>query len=324
MIPLKHPSRHYILYLLTRRSMSAEVIAATLAEQGLPVPVHTEQPLKLKEKGKKRKPRRVDTYPEFIDHLRRVQRSLDFPPGFHPLRKNHEPSQVFLKRLGVADFWRQDPFTMAAFEYLSDPHICRMLKTMLLGPLGLLAISRRLAEKFGLPATAMNPQVIRAFAHYFWDYDALDRAEWDRVLWDWVTGDTTDYHIALKSPRSSVGAAMVLHITDQGGSESLKEVLTYRFGRDANFMEIVRATIGMSTGVAKATTMMMHTQAMIQHQDQLDLRRGGSAELLEELRRIEATYDPRKLTTVKDLPLHQLPPGYIDVEYEEMNDDSPQ
>jgi hypothetical protein len=195
-----------------------------------------------------------------------------------------------------------------------------MLQVMLLGPLGYVAISRRLADKFKLSPSAMNPQIIRAFSHYFWNYDTINKAEWEHLLREWMLGDTWDMHVALRAPRSTVGAAMVLNAVDQGGSESLKEVIMYRYLRDTNFMEMVKSSIGMATGVGKAQAMMFHTQAMIQGQEQLDMRRGGSAELLEELRRIEATYDPRRLTTVQELPLHQLTPGIIDVEHEEVKE----
>jgi hypothetical protein len=300
--------------------MGPVVIAATLAELRLPVPIYLAQPKLTEDSDKKAKkrPREVATFDRFIDELRMAQQQLTFPPGYNPLDKDHAPTQQFLQRLGIQDFWKQDASTMAAFEYLREPHMCRMLQTMLLGPLGFVAISRRLASKFQLPPSAMNPQIVRAFSHYFWNYDNLNKPEWEHLLWDWIPGDTWDLHMALRAPRSTVGAAMVLHTVDQGGSDSLKEVLMYRFLRDVNFMEIVKSAIGMPTGVGKAQAMMFHTQAMIQGQEQLDMRRGGSAELLEELRRIEATYDPRRLTTVQELPLHQLTPGVIDVEHEEV------
>ena len=97
----------------------------------------------------------------------------------------------------------------------------------------------------------------------------------------------------------------------------------YRWIRDTAFMEAVNASVSMFTGVGKAQTFMMLSQAMVQSQEQLDMRRGGSAELLEELRRIEATYDPKILTTVQELPLHQLPAETIEAEYEVVDHEPP-
>ena len=298
MIRLRHPSKHYILYLLSRR-LGASAAVATMQERGVAVPADSSE------------------YDRFVKEIQGVQKRMVFPAGFHPLKKDHLPSQQYLEQLGIRDLWNQDTATMAAYHCFGEPQVCRMLQMMLLGPLNYLAISRRVRAKFDYPSDVMNPQVVRAFAHYFWKYELLNTSEWDHVLRDWIPGDSWDLRLALRAPRSSVGAAMVLYVMDQSGSESLKEVLAWRFGRDAHFMEIVKSTIGMHTGMKKAQGMLAHTQGMVLCQEQLDMRRGGSAELLEELRRIEATYDPGQLTTVHDLPLAQLPPGVVlDAEHE--------
>jgi hypothetical protein len=50
----------------------------------------------------------------------------------------------------------------------------------------------------------------------------------------------------------------------------------------------------------------MLVNSLIAAQEQVDIRRGGSAELLDELRKMEQRYDERSLTSAEELPLHYL------------------
>jgi hypothetical protein len=318
MIRLKHPSRHYIFYLFSRRSLGASGVVATLAELGLPVPLYTTKKGAMEASEAMKRRGEVATYDSFKEELRRIQQKIEYPPEYNPLRRDHAPSMELLRELGIYDLWRQEPSVMAAFEYLRDPHICRMLQIMLLGPLNHLSISQRLAERYGLPASAMNPQVVRAFSHYFWNYESLNRPEWEQLIWQYLPGNNNDLITSLRAPRSAVGAAMALYMADQGGSESLKEVVMYRHCRDASFHEFCNVLNHLPTGLSKATAMLQLTQSLAQNQQELDVRRGGSAELLDELRRIEATYDPRRLTSVEELPLHHLPAEVLDADFEEV------
>lgn len=195
----------------------------------------------------------------------------------------------------------------AAYDYLLDPQVSRMLMVLLLGPISYSAIAHRVGKHFGLDHMVMNPKVVRFFAHYFWNHDLLNTAKWRVLLRDWMLYDTTDMTMAVSAPRSNVGAALTICMADQGVSESLKEVVAYRYVRDAAFMEFAKATTSLYTGMNKSIAMSTLVDAMVKGQEQLDQRRGGSAELLEELRRIEATYDASKLTTIKELPLERLP-----------------
>lgn len=313
MIRLKHPSRHFIYFLISRRSMTPEQIIAQLMELGLPVPTGGSSAQKLtprlKNPDNKKKPE-PDRSPfgRFIEHIREAQRTARFPPGFNPRNKErHTPTLMWLKEHRILDMWGQDRGVRAAYDYLLDPQISRMLMILLLGPISFSAIADRVSKQFGLDHLSMNPRVVRFFSHYFWNHEMLNTAEWRVILRDWMTYDTTDMDMAVSAPRSSVGAALAICMADQGVSESLKEVVTYRHVRDSAFMEYAKAVTTLNTGVNKALTMNQLVDAMVKGQDQLDQRRGGSAELLEELRRIEATYDASKLTSIKELPLDRLP-----------------
>lgn len=291
--------------------MKAEQIVAQLMELGLPVPTSSgSEPESESESSSNSSTSR---YSRFVDHIRSIQQDARFPKGFNPRNKQHEPTLMWLKKHRILDMWNQNRMARAAYDYLLDPQISRMLMVLLLGPISYGAIAHRVSKHFDLDPLVMNPQVVRYFSHYFWNHGLLNTAEWRVVLKDWMLYDTTDMTMAVQSPRSTVGAALTICMADQGVSESLKEVVAYRYVRDSAFMEFAKAATYLYTGMNKSIAMSTLVDAMVKGQEQLDQRRGGSAELLEELRRIEATYDHAQLTTVKELPLDRVP-EIIDVE----------
>ena len=81
----------------------------------------------------------------------------------------------------------------------------------------------------------------------------------------------------------------------------------FRYVRDCCFMEFIKVAATKYPGMGKSTAMQQLVASLISAQEQVDMRRGGSAELLDELRRMETRYDSRRLTTAEELPLHSLP-----------------
>ena len=81
----------------------------------------------------------------------------------------------------------------------------------------------------------------------------------------------------------------------------------FRYIRDCCFMEFIKVTSARAPGMGKSNAMSGLVSSLIAAQEQVDMRRGGSAELLDELRRMETRYDERRLTAAAELPLHSLP-----------------
>lgn len=303
---IRHPARHYILYLFSKLRYDANQVAAKVIEKGLPYPRDDEE------------------FSGWITHLKKENAALKFPPRYRPHDKRHQSTVSWLRQQRINDIWRNDPAVDNAFTILNEPPIRRALEIMLLGPLHHAAIARRLATTFDLPVQAMNTKVVKLYGHYFWNYEAMTVQEWEHCLNHWVIGDTTDYLVALKSPRAPLGAAMALTLADQGaGNDTVRESLMYRYARDISFTEFMRVAVHMKMGDFKASAMSRLLANMIAAQEQLDMRRGASAELIEELQRLEATYDESRLTTVHDLPLDKRLPadGIEDAEFEDVKDD---
>lgn len=311
---LNHPSKRYILYLMSKRRYSALDIVARLEDLDLPVPARKGSSLlHLKDnESRQEQENRINLKGPtdrdlFVQQIRDTYEELEFPEDFTPRDPDHIPSLNWLLSLGIQGRWHGDPSVIQAEALLADPTVSRMLKVMLLGPVSFVAVAQRLRNRFGLLVDEMNPRVVRSFAHYFWDYDAVDQQQWKTILRDWIPEQTPDMEMAVSAPRTPVGAALAITMADHGVSDSLREVMMYRHMRDTSFMEYVKASVGLYPGMKKSVAMLQLTDAVIKAQDQLDQRRGSSVELIEELQRLEASYDHSKLTTHKELPLDRVP-----------------
>lgn len=284
-LSLEHPARYYIFYLLSRRQYRCVDIIAKLIQQNMPVPTDE---------------REFDT---FSRSLKLAQQQMVFPPGYDPRDLSHAPTAVWLHEHRIHDLWAGEPEVTYAIDILDQPSLRRELEILLMGPLRFIDIAARLVELHGLDPRVMNVATVRYYAHYFWNTETMTSQRWERML----NSLPDDYFSVFSAPRSQVGAAMSVYIATRGGSGIPKETVMFRYIRDCCFMEFIKVTSARQPGMGKSAAMAGLVTSLISAQEQVDMRRGGSAELMDELRRMETRYDERRLTSAAELPLHSLP-----------------
>jgi hypothetical protein len=196
---LKHPARHYIYYLLSKRIHSAHGVIKELESLGLPAPIKETEELN-----------------HFVAGVLRIKREMKFPDGFNPAERTPTPDTLdFVKTWKIRDAWQSCPFLGQAATVLQAPQLRFALELMLLGPLSVLGIANRLKARYDLPDHAMNAGVVRAFRHYFWDVNAMSPVQWKSFLELHYKEEYAEYIASLSAPRSMAGAAYVLSIADK-------------------------------------------------------------------------------------------------------------
>jgi len=285
---IEHQARYYILFLISQQRYTHSEILGLLVQQNIPVPTDDKE------------------FEALRKEIIQAQRGLVPPPRYSPHNLSHVPTASWLRELKVYDWWAHESAVYFAVDVLDQPSLRREMEILLLGPLRYGEIATRLRTLHELPEEAMNLSVVRYFAHYFWNVEALPAHRWKTLLAE-LPGGGEDYRSVREAPRSSVGAAMSLFIATQGGSGVPKESIIFRYIRDACFMEFIKLTTAQIPGVAKSNAMSSLVSSLVAAQDQVDMRRGGSAELMDELGRLTARYDNRPLTMAAELPLHILP-----------------
>lgn len=289
---LRHPFRRYIYYLFSRRGLSTAQIMSTLTDLGVPLPQKNDDAMK------------------FIEAVVRARTQLIFPAGYDPTTDPlNEPTRAFLADLQITSMWKQDEFVKCAYDLLFEPQIRRMIEALLLGPLSPLSIANRVRNRFGFTEATMNVRVIKSYSHYFWDTTALSTPEWKTLIAHWLPDlDNTDYLAALNSPRSMAGAALTLALVDRN-ADALTPVARYEAVRDHAFsMYMEHALLQSRSNVQRTQGAYMAFQMLRMADEELTKHRGGSADLLEEFKKLETELDNSKIKSVKDLPSLILPP----------------
>lgn len=310
---LRYPAKRYVHYLFSRRVLKVDKIIEHLDDLEFPLPQDTKSMSRL------------------MKNMMSDRQRMRFPSGFDPSKLPFNPStSAFLMDWEISDIWAGDEFMRVATDILHEPQIRRTLETFLLSPLNPQAIARRLQQRFMLPERVMNPKVVKLYSHYYWDYSAMNNAEWKEVFQKWMSQATDDYQTALSAPRSAAGAALSLAVADRS-LDSLNPVVHYSTMRDTGFRMFLEAAILQRPGLARAQSAFLAFQMVKGADEELVKHRGSSAELLEELRRIDTTYDTSKVIGVQDLPSLRRPdvkalPAIVDTHgetVEEHTDDKP-
>ncbi len=279
---LKHPARHYVHYLLSRRIYDVKAIIQEVETLELPIPELN--------KGVE----------EFTQQILKTRQKMIFPAGFNPhAAEPNEATLAFLQKWKILDVWQNSRFVGAAADLLSFPAVRRMLELLLLSPMAASHIAKRVSQRFSLPFHAMNVGVVAAYKHYFWDPEALSSSEWRAFLQDAVARDSEDYCLALQTPRNAAGVAFILSIVDKD-PRLLNIADRYRMSSAVGFQLFMKHALGAKgsgeTYAAYAALNIMRTSDL-----ELEKYQGGDSEIIEELRRFHTVHDQTKPLTINDL-----------------------
>ncbi len=283
---LEHPARYYIFFLFAQRRYKAKDVLSQLIRQNIPMP------------------RDQKEFDAFAESLTKVQAEMRFPAGFTLANLNHIPTAEWLRKHRIYDMAAYEPNVIYAIDLLDQPSLRRELEIMLLGPLDYADIAKRLVTLHGLDPVVMNRATVRYYAHYFWNVEALSMQRWPALLQSMPFSE--DYFSVFMAPKSQVGAAMSVYVATRGGGGIPKEQTMFRYVRDTCFMEFIKVAATRYPGMQKSMAMQGLVNSLISAQEQVDMRRGGSAELLDEIRRMETKFDEKRLTQADELPLYSL------------------
>lgn len=299
MAALRHPARHFIYYLLSRRIYDAQAVIKELEDFGLPVPhrIFSDKELHHLEVGS-------DFYVLARDVLRaRVE--MTFPAAFEPNKRVwSEETRLFLERWKIAGMWRSDRAVTTAIEMLTEPPIRTALELLLLSPLAARDIAHRLCVRFELEPNVMNAAVVRAFSHYFWDVNALDNAQWRNFVSVHRKHSSDEYLSMLAAPRSKSGAAFAIAVVDRD-PQLLSATDRYEAASAMAFSMLMRQAVSDKTGAPYAAFTALNMMRMAD--DELEKHRGGSSDLLTEFTRIRVLHDQQKPLSIIDVPYVQRP-----------------
>jgi hypothetical protein len=299
---IRHPARHFIHYLLSRRIYDTKAVIKEMGDFDLTVPKN------LHAQDKKESWPRKDSESDFAvlcTDILKTRQLMDFPAEFEPQKRRPNPeTRAFLAHWRIAGIWQNEPAVVTAIELLTEPPIRSALELYLLSPLAHREIARRLSVRFELDANIMNAAAVRAFGHYFWDAGALDATQWRQftAMYRYENKDT--YHAMLSAPRNSAGVAHVVSLVDQD-PQLLPAAERYQAVSAMAFSMFMRNAMSAAPGAPYAAFTALNAMRMAD--DELEKHQGGSSDLLAEFHRIKVLHDQRAPMKITDAPFIQRP-----------------
>jgi len=111
-------------------------------------------------------------------YIKRLQTDLDPIPEPDV---NSQEFKTWLKEKGIHDLWYPHPHVQEAYKILSSPQLRADVQQLLLSPLRVEEVTKRLNEHHD---AKMTVEGIQAFAHYFWNKSLLPMSDWIEYLED--------------------------------------------------------------------------------------------------------------------------------------------
>jgi hypothetical protein len=284
-LQIAHPSRHYIYYRLSTRTHKLSAVFEDLGAMGILLPQD------------------ATAFEAFYKQVHAFTQAWHVPVAFNPATKPFDAATVrFLRQWGIHGMWAKDPDVRKAEEMLYEGQIRYALEVMLLGPLAAHTIAGRIRERFDLNEKVMNTAVVRAFSHYFWDTRAWSPHQWANAIFDWMPkGDKTALLMALRAPKTPVGATMVMAAAD-GDIEALEPGDMFDVAKHYAWRMFMQHATTEIPSFPRTQAALAAFQIMAQAADASERHRGGSKEILNAIARIGVRQSAEVTATIYDIP----------------------
>lgn len=155
---IRHPSEHFIKFLMTQQRPEAQddkYVLMMVTSLGYPAPAS-----------------------DYLIWLR-TQMAPKIPAGFQPQNRYHRDSVKFLRAEGIYSLHNPDEPTREASTVVTHLRARQLIEQLLLGHMEPKEIAKKvnakLSEYFTTPC-------IEAYAHYYWNVDLLRVEEWAQLL----------------------------------------------------------------------------------------------------------------------------------------------
>jgi len=178
---IRHPSEHFIKYLLTRPEGKDESwVIQMVVSLGYPRP-----------------------QTEYIQWLKN-DITLKLPANFQPQNRYHRDSVKFLRTEGIWSIYNANDSTRMASYIVTNLRVRPLIEQLLLGRLESREIAKKVNGRF---KEFFTVGAIEAYGHYYWNVGLLRVEEWADLLED------SEYQRGQLMPILQVGPAMALHKT---------------------------------------------------------------------------------------------------------------
>lgn len=230
----RSPSENFIKFLLSKQTYDSAMILRIVEDFGLSA---------ISER--------------YIEAL--LEKMGEFPDPYKPTERKHKPSQEFLKKHGIRDLWFPTPAVNEAYAILGNRQLCSDVRQLLLSPLKLDEITKRVGKAHNCKLTADG---IETFGHYFWKKSFLSADEWVNFLDQNHRAESYDKITALRAAPDTAIMVVPWLTGLSGPPPNLNAGTVARRVRDVAFMKVLE--IERQPATLAHSKMMLNYEKVIQ------------------------------------------------------------
>jgi len=266
----RSPSEFFIKYLLSKQQYDSGTILRMMEDFGLNA---------ISER--------------YIDRVRTGMGPFSDP--WRPEDRRSKPTQEFLKKHSIKDLWFPTLPVQEAYGILSNHQLRTEVEGLLLSPLRVEEIARRLMKAHKIQLT---PEGLATFGHYFWRKAALSPPEWVSFLEG--RGDSYDKITAMRAS-PDMATAMVPWLTGLAGPPvNLSAGTVAKRVRDVAFMKVLE--IERQPACLAHSKMMLNYEKVIQAAE-AEMRQSDVAlkDVLSAFEKFRLRNDTKPLPSIEDV-----------------------
>jgi|WetSurSiteA1Bulk_404760.scaffolds.fasta_scaffold04754_3 hypothetical protein len=231
------------------------------------------------------------------NYVEKLENSMGpFPDPYQPADKKHKASQNFLKKHGIRDLWFPTPAVNEAYSILSSKQLCAEVQQLLLSPLKLEEISRRLTKAHEVKISVDG---LAAFSHYFWKKSLLSPAEWVDYL-DQLNDASYDRITSLRAAPDTAIMVVPWLTGLSGPPPNLNTGTIARRVRDVAFMKILE--IERQPACLAHSKMMLNYEKVVQAAE-AEMRQSDVAlkDVLQAFEKFRLRKDEKVVPAIEDI-----------------------
>jgi hypothetical protein len=198
-----------------------------------------------------------------ISYVKRLQQQMEpFPEPWDPTDKEGQ-TRAYLKKHGIHDLWFPHQHVKEAYSILSSPQLREDLEQLLLSPLRVEEVAKRVNRHHNITLTIEG---IEAFRHYFWNKSLLSMQEWVELL---EMRPLAAESVAMLRVSPDVAQSLVPWIAGMAGPpKTLNTGTVARRMRDIAFLKVLE--------IERQPATLAHSKMM---KNYMDVVRGAEAEM---------------------------------------------
>jgi hypothetical protein len=198
-----------------------------------------------------------------VTYVKRLQQQMEpFPEPWDPTDKEGA-TKAYLKRHGIHDLWFPHQHVKEAYSILSAPQLREDLEQLLLSPLRIEEVVKRVNRHHDI---SLSIEGVEAFRHYFWNKGLLTMQEWVELL---EMRPLAAENVAMLRVSPDVAQSLVPWIAGMAGPPATLNTGTVaRRMRDIAFLKVLE--------IERQPATLAHSKMM---KNYMDVVRGAEAEM---------------------------------------------